>query len=76
MSNLTPWFPEHIKPVHIGVYQAGWYPANDLPHYAYWDGTCWGWMMLTPEKALVDYRFNAENRHDALCWRGLTEEAA
>lgn len=70
----TKWFPAHIKPVHIGVYNVWWYTNVKSEFFAYWDGNCWGFMYASKEFAVFRYKENKNDRHAALCWRGLAKK--
>lgn len=62
---LTEWFPENIKPVHIGLYQR--YYRDDLTEIPdYWDGSRW-WICAE------DGNIVTESRGLSLLWRGLKE---
>lgn len=39
-DKLTPWFPPHIKPVRVGVYETD--AMDDAPCYQHWNGYIWG----------------------------------
>ena len=72
-DTLTPWYPPHIKPVHVGVYETDAEP-NDFPGsgscYQYWDGSLWGYcsdktdFFLCPNDGYV-------SRYQSPRWRGL-----
>jgi len=57
----TNWYPPHIKPVRVGLYEVG---RDDFHIYAYWSGKCWRLSL------------NQTMKHIAqdLSWRGLTHE--
>lgn len=60
---LTPWYPPHVKPVRVGLYQATVFeraPTHDAP-YMYWDGKQW----MNPYNDGM--RCMAQDR----AWRGL-----
>lgn len=70
-QKLTPWFPAHIKPVHIGVYQRGHDWQRSGFRYWYWNGNFWetgGW--ATAELAAEHKRTLLTSQPD-LEWRGL-----
>ena len=44
MSEMTDWFPAHIKPVRVGVYETfdgTWPKPKKTGLYSYWDGYEW-----------------------------------
>jgi hypothetical protein len=59
--NKTNWYPPHIKPVRMGLYEVG---REDMWVLAYWCGKYW-W-------ASLNRQFKWNNQH--LSWRGLTHE--
>jgi len=72
--NMTPWFPPHIKPVNIGVYEVK--DAYKLPHtlpvYARWDGLQWSnesYLNHHDELHYTSYGAGQEK-----LWRGFTKE--
>jgi hypothetical protein len=71
-DKLTPWYPGHIKPVHIGVYQQkdGF---GKVVGYQYWNGQRWGLWGSTIESALFQYEVSAGDRWQNDSWRGLTK---
>lgn len=76
---LTEWFPPHIKPVHIGVYQACMEVCTDRfgsSHVEYgfarWDGQRWGLMQDDIKTAAERIHFQAASQ--AKVWRGLNKE--
>jgi len=74
MSQMTPWFPPHIKPVRNGVYQIQ-YTKKQSPEYtamyATWNGVSW---------SIGSYKLSDGNHKDfdganqKKFWRGFTEE--
>ncbi|WP_446333613.1 hypothetical protein ACRHQP_00735 [Burkholderia pseudomallei] len=63
---LTEWFPENIKPVHIGLYQR--YYGDDLTEIPdYWDGSRW-WICAE------DGNIVTKSGGLSLPWRGLKEK--
>ena len=73
MSQMTPWFPPHIKPVRKGVYEIKY--TGKGPHESYmwatWDGVKW---------SVGSYKLSDDNHKDFYVanqkkfWRGFTEE--
>jgi len=75
----TPWFDTKEKPVRAGVYIADWpeeAKESDV-WFAYWNGSQWGFMQKSVDKAVMDYQQNPKHRHKAgkLAWRGLLKES-
>ena len=67
-KKLSPMFPPHIKPVHLGPYKTGSDGVRCF-NYQYWNGRWWGQCSQTPEKASSNqhYRSAFQNNY----WRGL-----
>lgn len=71
---LTPWFPAHVKPKHIGVYQRG-YIGQIHTRFWYWNGKYWevgGWEHA--DDAAKNPRGKTSQTY--LAWRGLAEDPA
>jgi len=67
---LTKWYPGHIKPVRVGVYQK--HIDFNVPYfYSYWDGEFWGLISGTPSgaKKWRDLASRAQNYF----WRGVAK---
>jgi hypothetical protein len=68
-AGLTPWFPDDVKPVHVGVYQR-MPPIGIGPLYSRWDGSGWWQGSLDLSEAM-------SQRHDRSVmgapWRGRLE---
>lgn len=74
---MTDWFPEHIPPVHVGVYEVD-RADKDGRAFAHWDGRTWGlvfWEHLNggvhnaiAQAAREQLRYPASMR---FAWRGL-----
>jgi hypothetical protein len=64
--NRTAWYPESVKPVHLGIYERDLFENG--PTYSRWDGkfwfSCWG---------SVEDAANSKTRslYQSLKWRGL-----
>ena len=74
MNKMTDWFPPHIKPARIGVYEVndGYRLPRTLPKYARWDGIEWSnesYYKHDPELHYTSYGA----WHD-YSWRGFTKE--
>jgi hypothetical protein len=64
----TEWFPVHIKPVHVGVYERSYQFGI---RFAHWDGHMWGGFAFCVCNAL--YNRDLKTAHPDAAWRGLTE---
>lgn len=67
---LTRWFPGHIKPVHVGVYQVDLL-ASCLC-YQHWNGVFFGLYSATIGDALLREDKRSWAQHEN--WRGLSEK--
>ena len=72
MDKMTDWFPPHIKPVHIGVYEIKYtskvaYGSN---MYATWNGEKWS----SGSYNLCDKYHQLFNANQDKHWRGFTEK--
>lgn len=83
MKNITKWFVESVKPVHIGVYQIRVRGNRQLTSYAFWDGSNWGFphsflFDFVPTKTGPDHA--ASRRQGSAVapqdneWRGMSDE--
>jgi len=72
-DKLTPWFPAHIKPVRVGVYEIK-EPDGTL-FYNKWDGKNWHWGSKSKYKS--EQNIHPMNVADAdrliARWRGLSQ---
>lgn len=69
-KKMTPWFPPHIKPVHVGVYPVKFGDDGDIC-YAAWNGNKWSWFELSPRgQRFRNFQFTNQNKY----WRGFIEE--
>jgi hypothetical protein len=68
---LTKWYPPHIKPVRVGVYQA--IPKgirSECPIYSYWNGLKWCWDSWKVDGARTHRNVSPrQNRR----WRGMVK---
>lgn len=39
-KKFTPWFDDHSKPFHVGLYDTYWLDKKKSRH-RYWDGSVW-----------------------------------
>lgn len=65
----TPWFPGHIKPVHVGVYKRRL--QDKSLRYSRWSGTVWHLLARTAFDAANELNISGSQ---CLDWRGLTEQ--
>jgi hypothetical protein len=73
MSKMTPWFPPHIKPVNIGVYEVKFTPKGLYGSYFYamWNGKRWSRVATYEEMARFHSNFDAlQGKY----WRGFKEK--
>lgn len=68
---MTEWFDEDIKPVHIGIYEV--YVSG---YYSYWNGEVWSFWNYSIKELLKTYELDlhAGNTHEFLAWRGLADK--
>ena len=64
----TAWFPVHIKPVYVGVYERSYTCGI---RFAYWNGHAWGGFASDICTALRNS--DSKTAHPDAAWRGLTE---
>lgn len=71
---LTPWYPGHVKPVRVGVYERDY--ADNLkcrrPRFCYWDGIAWNCHGTTKEHAEIFK--DTPSAYQFLEWRGIAKE--
>jgi hypothetical protein len=79
MSNLTPWFPNTIKPFRSGVYEVHTPNASSGNKFAYFDKK--GWRLCGSEifeaqreKHYPDDMHCSSMNVKGSMWRGLTKE--
>jgi hypothetical protein len=76
MNERTEWFPHHIKPVRVGVYEVQNMYDRELPAlFNHWDGERWTGSATDIDKVIVPaskYNLAFQDR----VWRGLTKESA
>ena len=73
MSKMTPWFPPHIKPVNVGVYEVKFTSKGEHESYMYaaWNGERWSRGARYEEMGRFHSNFAADqNKY----WRGFTKE--
>ena len=61
---LTPWYPPHIKPVRVGVYE-----TLRKGCFQYWNGEWWGYWSSTKKDAFGLNGGKSVFQHPR--WRGL-----
>ena len=72
---VTEWFPGHIKPVRVGVYQLESGSRNEIG-YQLWDGKGWGFWCRSPAEAERDAGQYAADDFQNDRWRGLASDPA
>lgn len=67
-KKLSPMFPPHIKPAHVGPYKTG---ADGVRCFSYqnWNGRWWGQCSKTPEEASRNQHYHSVFQKNY--WRGL-----
>jgi hypothetical protein len=73
-SDLTPWFPPEVKPVHVG-----WYETCMLKSaigHSYWCGKQWSGTYFAESWNKINLRFiNFDGAIQNKSWRGLAVKA-
>lgn len=64
-NTLTPWYPPHIKPVRVGVYETD----TRIGRYQHWNGQFWG--PYDPDVELAAYSHDMRSGYQSPRWRGL-----
>lgn len=74
MNKMTPWFPPHIKPAYIGVYEVKdlYKLPHTLPMYARWDGLEWSNQSYYKHHDELHYTSYGAGQEKS--WRGFTKE--
>ena len=68
-DSCTKWFPAHVKPAYVGVYQVKSCMMTFAPLYRYWDGANWYLGDNSPRRAGRHTKITT--KHNLLQWRGL-----
>ena len=68
---LTPWYPGHVKPVRVGVYERDYGDDDQTPSYCYFDKV-WSSYGGSVEEAesYKDY----VSSEQCYPWRGIAKE--
>lgn len=69
-QTMTAWFPAHIKPVRVGVYETK-IEGLDNSGFSMWLGNGWGFTYQCEEYARVSVGLGFKDK----IWRGLTKES-
>lgn len=71
---LTPWFPEDVKPVRRGVYETEFSIRDGLPWagYSMWTGRRWCNQRNSVGRAKAAARHGDDGAAQDKRWRGLT----
>ena len=64
-DTLTPWYPPHIKPVRVGVYETN----TRIGRYQHWNGKFWG--LFDPDAELAADSHDCRSFYQSPSWRGL-----
>lgn len=65
----TKWYPAHVKPVHVGVYEIRFHTKPQVVVYSRWDGHEWR-ALATNKKLAAQVNEYAWGTYP---WRGLSE---
>ena len=68
---LTPWYPGHVKPVRVGVYERKYRNINDNSVYSRWNGEKWFCGSFHVHFAEEDME---PSSYQSLPWRGIAKE--
>lgn len=69
---MTEWYPAHIKPVRVGMYEVKQKGIVALvPTYAYWNGGHWGFYRSDFRFAGL-YSADKSEANQEKEWRGFT----
>jgi hypothetical protein len=71
-GNETRWFPWHIRPAYIGVYQRQMYSPGRMWMFSKWDGVAWHTQYPDIESA---ESATERSTYQRLPWRGLARPA-
>lgn len=66
----TPWFPGHVKPARVGVYERKWPDGERV--WSVWNGRHWGHSFILTERRVDECRFLGIGMAQDIPWRGLT----
>jgi hypothetical protein len=64
---LTDWFDDSIKPIHIGVYEVSHGFPLQMRIFANWNGTYW----TSATDSISKSYLNSENSQRSWIWRGI-----
>lgn len=70
---MTQWFPGNIKPFRPGVYEIRKYTPQVDRHWAYYDGSRWGFYECRID--MVQIKENTGWAMQDKIWRGLVSES-
>ena len=77
MAKLTEWYPGHIKPVRVGVYERDYGPTeNGESIFCHWNGKRWSWggnSVDDVQRAMSVVKEISSGRQ-SLPWRGLASD--
>lgn len=77
VTKLTEWFPAHVKPAHVGVYEVRFLRCESVSveGFSYWDGRKWSETQPSAERGAM-YQANFITGVQNKEWRGLAKEPA
>lgn len=74
MTDVTQWFENGEKPVHIGPYERQGFGFGDVC-YTYWGGEHFGYVGKTPDEAVAVWKETngRKSYHQNRPWRGVNQ---
>ena len=69
---LTEWYPAHIKPVRVGVYNVETWANPDSPWFSYWDGNIFNYYCNSVDDAFRNRRKWGCGKATSQ-WRGIAK---
>lgn len=71
-GRLTEWFPPHVKPVRVGVYEVV-DSDGELGWYAFWNGKKFGYRCWKSPQSAFYRRHESTWQPNFAKWRGLAD---
>lgn len=69
----TEWYPDHVRPAYIGVYEVRIKMQYPKTAYQYWTGQYWGLVRPTPASAMLG-KSRQSLYQPSPRWRGLAQK--
>jgi hypothetical protein len=75
-KELTPWFPGHTTPFHVGVYEIEDAVAMERGRtcFQFWTGNRWGMCCATKDEAALPANATYRSMFQDSIWRGLAKK--